>query len=54
MRAVRPGVPGLFITGYSEASVAFSAGGTGGPKVLPKPYAPGALLRAVRDALDGR
>ena len=45
---VRPGVRTLFVSGYSEAEAAPPAGAA----FLQKPFAPEALLRAVRALLD--
>jgi CheY-like chemotaxis protein len=52
VRARRPEVPVLFSSGYGDALGA--AGETGGVRraVIVKPYAPGELLRRVRELLD--
>ena len=52
IRAIRPGVPALFSSGYSE-----NTGHTGfvldeGFQLLQKPYTPEVLLRRVRELLD--
>ncbi len=52
IHAIRPGVPALFSSGYSEMAVHTNFVLHEGLKLLPKPYAPAALLRAVRNALD--
>lgn len=54
MRAFRPGVPALFSSGYSEHSVQTDFVLGEGLALIHKPYAPRDLLRAVRDALDGK
>ncbi|MBW7866016.1 MAG: PAS domain S-box protein [Candidatus Hydrogenedentes bacterium] len=52
MRALRPDVPALFSSGYSEHAVQTDFVLGEGLALIHKPYAPRDLLRAVRDALD--
>jgi PAS domain S-box-containing protein len=49
--ALRPGLPVLLMTGYSEEA-AHPREGDGAERVLEKPVHPVVLLRAVRDRLD--
>ena len=48
VRAIRPGLPVLMITGYSDTRAV-----GGGIPVLRKPFEANVLLNAVRDAIDG-
>ncbi len=52
LKALRPGVPLLFVTGYVEQSDALSDPSSGMP-VLLKPFSPDALLQAVNTLLQG-
>ena len=52
LRALRPGLRVLYISGYAEEAIA-SRGGIGHAEaLLEKPFTPGELLRRVRCALD--
>jgi len=51
MRALRPGVPMVLMSGLPEASLAPLMEGTGG-YFIPKPFAPEQLARLVRRVLD--
>lgn len=50
---LRPHLPVLFMTGYSDDQVS-DASGVGPEPMLAKPTAPHVLLRAVRELLDAR
>jgi signal transduction histidine kinase len=52
IRALRPDVPVLFSSGYSENAIHTGFVLHEGLRLLQKPYAPATLLRAVRAALD--
>jgi|SRR5579871_948047 len=52
LKAVRPEIRVLFVSGYTEASVARSGGLTEGQTFLQKPFTPLALARNVRELLD--
>ena len=52
IRAIRPDVPVLFTSGYSENAVHTGFVLHKGLRLVQKPYAPDALLRAVRETLD--
>ncbi len=54
VRAQRPGLPMLFMTGYSEDAIARDQRRTGGVRLLPKPFSRAALAAAVLDTLNGR
>jgi PAS domain S-box-containing protein len=50
--AMRPALPVLFISGYSEESSG-QLGSSGAVAFLAKPFTPDAIVRAVRSVLDG-
>jgi two-component system, cell cycle sensor histidine kinase and response regulator CckA len=50
--ALKPGIPVVFVTGYSKETVVLAEMIERGITVLHKPYSPGALSRQVRDTLD--
>ena len=52
IRELRPDVPALFTSGYSENAIHTNFVLHEGLRLLQKPYAPADLLRAVREALD--
>jgi two-component system cell cycle sensor histidine kinase/response regulator CckA len=52
IQAIRPGVPVVFATGYSNETAALTEMVERGITVLRKPYSPGVLCRRVREALD--
>jgi CheY-like chemotaxis protein len=54
LRAVRPGLPALFISGYTGDAMLQRGIVEEGAAVLAKPFAPEALGRRVREVLDGR
>jgi PAS domain S-box-containing protein len=54
LRAVRPGLPALFISGYTGDAMLQRGIVEEGAAVLAKPFAPEALGRRVRQVLDGR
>jgi PAS domain S-box-containing protein len=53
VRAQRPGLPMLFMTGYSEDAITRDQGGSFGVRLLPKPFSRAALAAAVLDTLTG-
>jgi two-component system, cell cycle sensor histidine kinase and response regulator CckA len=52
IRGIRPGIPALFSSGYSEQAVHTNFVLHEGLQLIQKPYAPNALLRKVREILD--
>jgi signal transduction histidine kinase/ActR/RegA family two-component response regulator len=52
MRALRPGIPALFASGYSESAIHRNFVLEAGLELLQKPYTREPLLRAVRSVLD--
>jgi len=52
IQAMKPGVPVVFATGYSNETAALNEMAQRGIAVLRKPYSPGALCRRIRAALD--
>ena len=52
IKAMKPGVPVVFATGYSNETAALTEMVERGIAVLRKPYSPGVLCRRVREALD--
>jgi PAS domain S-box-containing protein len=52
IQAIKPGVPVVFATGYSNETAALTEMVERGIAVLRKPYSPGVLSRRVREALD--
>jgi len=48
-----PALRVLFVSGYTDDAILRHGVETGSVAFLSKPFAPGALARAVRDALDG-
>lgn len=52
IQAMKPGIPVVFATGYSNETAALNEMVQRGIAVLRKPYSPGALCRRVREALD--
>lgn len=52
IQAIKPGVPVVFVTGYSNETAALTEMVERGIPVLRKPYSSGALSRRVREALD--
>jgi polar amino acid transport system substrate-binding protein len=52
IQAMKPGVPVVFATGYSNETAALNEMVQRGVAVLRKPYSPGALCRRIREALD--
>jgi two-component system, cell cycle sensor histidine kinase and response regulator CckA len=52
IQAMKPGIPVVFATGYSNETAALNEMVQRGVAVLRKPYSPGALCRRVREALD--
>jgi len=53
MRAVRPGLRVLFMSGYAEGQAVELAAGDAGTAFLAKPFGPLDLARRVREVLDG-
>jgi two-component system cell cycle sensor histidine kinase/response regulator CckA len=52
IKAMRPDVPVVFATGYSDETAPLTEMVERGIAVLPKPYSPAILCRRVREALD--
>jgi two-component system, cell cycle sensor histidine kinase and response regulator CckA len=52
IRTIKPGVPVVFVTAYSNETAALTEMVERGIPVLRKPYSSGALSRRVREALD--
>ncbi|MBZ5592112.1 MAG: response regulator [Acidobacteriia bacterium] len=52
LRALRPGLQVLYVSGYTETTVARSGDLTAGARFLQKPFTPLALVRRVRELLD--
>jgi polar amino acid transport system substrate-binding protein len=52
IQEMKPGVPVVFATGYSNETAALNEMVQRGVAVLRKPYSPGALCRRIREALD--
>ncbi|MFT3927780.1 MAG: response regulator [Myxococcales bacterium] len=48
-----PGLPVLFMSGYTDTAVAGCSMGDLAPQILQKPFVPRALLQRVREALSG-
>ena len=53
VRAVRPGLPALFITGYAQQVLDFHGIPAPDLDIVQKPFTEAVLLRRVRRALDG-
>jgi len=53
IREIRPDVPALFSSGYSENAIHTNFVLHQGLALVQKPYSSEVLLRAVRKALDG-
>ena len=53
VRALRPGLPALFISGYAQQVLDFHGMPAADHDILQKPFTEAALLRRVRRALDG-
>jgi PAS domain S-box-containing protein len=53
LRAIRPEMPVLFTSGYTEFAGASAEVFSSGLDFLPKPFAPETLMRRVRQVLDG-
>src|SRR5581483_6795918 len=53
LAAIRPAKRVLYVSGYTGDMVVSIASEEGGPAFLQKPFTPQALLRKVRDVLDG-
>ena len=52
IQTMKPGVPVVFATGYSNETAALTEIVERGIVILQKPYSPGTLCRRVREALD--
>jgi two-component system cell cycle sensor histidine kinase/response regulator CckA len=52
IKEMKPGIPVVFATGYSNETAALTEMLERGIAVLQKPYSPGMLCRRVREALD--
>jgi len=51
---LRPGVPVLYMTGYSDEAIARHGVLDPGTALIQKPFTPAALARKVRETLDAR
>ena len=51
LRAERADLPILFVSGYTDSSLARDGATESGTAFLPKPYSPSALAEHVRDLL---
>ena len=54
LRADRPGLPVVFMTGFDEDTARRSLEAGDGSAVITKPFSSHELARAIRQALDGR
>jgi two-component system, cell cycle sensor histidine kinase and response regulator CckA len=54
IRALRPDIPALFSSGYSENGIHTGFVLKAGLRLIQKPYRPSVLLRALREILDGQ
>lgn len=52
IRKLRPDVPALLMSGYSAATLSGTFAKDNAVRILPKPFDPTVLLRAVREALE--
>jgi DNA-binding NtrC family response regulator len=52
IQAMKPGVPVVFATGYSNETAALTEMVERGIAVLRKPYSPGVLCSRIRETLD--
>lgn len=52
VRAIRPNLPTLFISGYTDRALAQHGLETAGTAFLQKPFMPEVLVRKVREVLD--
>ena len=50
---LRPGLPLLYMSGYTDGEMLQLGVPTGARNFLPKPFAPEALVARVREMLDG-
>jgi DNA-binding response OmpR family regulator len=53
IRAIRPSLPALFISGYAQQVLDYHGLSSADRDILQKPFTEAALLRRVRLALDG-
>jgi CheY-like chemotaxis protein len=51
LRRLRPGLPAVLMSGFTEAELAQRAGEQGGAAVVHKPFTPAELVAALRGAL---
>jgi CheY-like chemotaxis protein len=54
VRALRPSLPVLYVSGYAEQGAALQGRVGAGAAYLPKPFTPAALSQEIRRLLDGR
>jgi len=52
IQSLRPGLPAIFMSGYSEQTAAESAQSNGSMYLLTKPFSRSGLLRTIREALN--
>jgi hypothetical protein len=54
VRPIRAAMKVLYMSGYADDTVLRHGDFESGARLLPKPFTPDSLIRAVREALDGQ
>jgi len=54
VRPIRAAMKVLYMSGYADDTVLRHGAFDSGARLLPKPFTPDSLIRAVREALDGQ